>query len=458
MDEPTSTGAGERLRPDGVRDVVVVGAGLAGLTAAVTAAARGASVELVEARDSAGGRARSDETRGFVVNHGAHALYRTGAGTAVLKDLGVTFRGSLPRQGGMGWWIDGHRVPARNLAAAGGIDGVRTMRRLLAPGSRGREIEGLSMARWLDRHVPDRGRDLSEMLLRTSCYAADFDTLDAAAGLGQLARGARGVLYLDGGWRSIVSGLEEKARSAGVVHRDGRVEAVRPEGDVIAVELRGGRTLLARSVVLAVGGPSVVDSLVGGASPTIAAWAGSADPIVAACLDVAVERSPRRGPVSTYGLGSPVYLVDHSRSARLAPDGGAVLHALFYEPDRQPDVDHRAVLEAMVDEQDPGWRERAVSVAYRKRAVVAHDRVRPGHAAARPSVTVPELEGVFVAGDWLTGHGMLADAPITSGAEAGAAAALAASPRTNRADTGAAVLGAVVGPSEDSRQAGFVAS
>ncbi len=62
-------------------DVAVVGAGLAGLTAAVTAARAGAQVEVFEARDGAGGRARSDEADGFVVNHGAHALYRAGAGT-----------------------------------------------------------------------------------------------------------------------------------------------------------------------------------------------------------------------------------------------------------------------------------------------------------------------------------------------------------------------------------------
>ncbi|HRE00694.1 MAG TPA: FAD-dependent oxidoreductase, partial [Ilumatobacteraceae bacterium] len=55
-------------------DVVVVGGGIAGQIAAITVAAAGRRVVLVEAQRP-GGRARSTEREGFVYNTGPHALY-----------------------------------------------------------------------------------------------------------------------------------------------------------------------------------------------------------------------------------------------------------------------------------------------------------------------------------------------------------------------------------------------
>jgi hypothetical protein len=87
-------------------------------------------------------------------------------------------------------------------------------------------------------------------------------------------------------------------------------------------------------------------------------------------------------------------------------------------------VDHRAVLERLLDAQDPGWRDRVRHLAYRRRLVVAHDRPRPvPRDGERTPRRVPEHPGVFVAGDWLTDDGLLADAALASGAEAGREAA-----------------------------------
>ena len=59
-------------------DIVVVGAGVAGLVAAAQAAASGRRVTVLDAHPI-GGRARSSQQRGFTLNHGGHALYRAGA-------------------------------------------------------------------------------------------------------------------------------------------------------------------------------------------------------------------------------------------------------------------------------------------------------------------------------------------------------------------------------------------
>jgi glycine/D-amino acid oxidase-like deaminating enzyme len=71
--------------------VVVIGAGLAGLTAAATAARAGRLVVVVEA-DALGGRARTDEHGGYRFNQGPHALARGGRAERILRDLGVPHR------------------------------------------------------------------------------------------------------------------------------------------------------------------------------------------------------------------------------------------------------------------------------------------------------------------------------------------------------------------------------
>jgi len=72
--------------------VFVIGAGLAGLSAATALAARGASVELIEAAGQAGGRCRSyfDPTIGGVIDNGNHlVLSGNRAVNAYLKRIGA---------------------------------------------------------------------------------------------------------------------------------------------------------------------------------------------------------------------------------------------------------------------------------------------------------------------------------------------------------------------------------
>ena len=73
-------------------DVIVVGAGFAGLSAAVRLARRGARVLVVEERRRLGGRASAfaDPETGEVVDNGQHALFGCYHETfAFLRDIGA---------------------------------------------------------------------------------------------------------------------------------------------------------------------------------------------------------------------------------------------------------------------------------------------------------------------------------------------------------------------------------
>src|SRR5688500_7271216 len=125
-------------------DVVVLGAGPAGLAAALAAARRGASVVVLERAPVVGGMAASFEVAGVRVDHGSHRLHPT-TDPAVLAELRGLLGDDLqwrPRNGRIrlaGRWV---RFPlsgadlVRNLppgfALAAGVDA------LLSPARRAR--------------------------------------------------------------------------------------------------------------------------------------------------------------------------------------------------------------------------------------------------------------------------------------------------------------------------------
>jgi phytoene dehydrogenase-like protein len=413
-------------------NIVVVGGGLAGLTAGALLAQHGVHVTVFEAAGALGGRARTTVRDGYHFNLGAHALYLSGAGARVRRRLGVEIAGGRVSRGALQFTVDGALLPRRALIRDGG-EVTRMLVGLLHedPGS----LRSLSVAQWLDGQVRRPGaRRVLEALVRLTTYAAERHRLSADAAVRQFQIGARGsVLYLDGGWQSLVQALRGAAERAGALVVAGeRVVQVEHDDRVREVRLASGRRLPVDGVVLAVGGPRVARALVGDgpADEVLGRWDASAIPVRAACLDLALSRAPNPS-LYAIGLDEPTYVSVHSTLGQLAPSGGALIHASWYLRENDAPQAARQRLEALLDLTQPGWR-----------ALIVHERFLPhvevaggmplaasGGLPGRPGPAVPGVEGLAVAGDWVGREGLLADASFASAEQATSLLLLGARPR-----------------------------
>jgi phytoene dehydrogenase-like protein len=398
--------------------VVVIGAGLAGLTAAATAARAGRPVVVVEAH-TAGGRASTDERNGYRFNQGPHALGKGGEAWRILDELRVSHPGHRPPLRGSRVVRDGQLI---------GVP-VRQMSWLLP------KLLTTSAAKWVGRSAEEwveslGGRrdlsDLARMLIRVTTYVTDLRAMPADFAISRVKGARHGVSYLDEGFASLVDGLSSAASAAGATIREHQAAAgisAVPGGWEVA--LADGELLPAAAVVIAAGGPTAARELL----PVNPGWPELGPPVTAACLDLGL-RGPHLSAVM--GVDQPLYLACHCPPGNLAPPGGSVVHVMRYGA-RNAELDraelHRfAALAGITDDQIVEERFLAVHV-------VTHVLPRPEDGlAARPAIAVPGSPGLYLAGDWVGPSGWLSDAAMGSGQRAGLlAAGAAAEPARPRA-------------------------
>ncbi|HEY3646925.1 MAG TPA: FAD-dependent oxidoreductase [Streptosporangiaceae bacterium] len=404
-------------------DVIVIGAGLAGLAAGATAARAGSATLVLEAH-LPGGRARVTRKDGFVFNRGVHALYQGGAGREVLRSLGIEPQGSSPLLARYQALADGelHLLPTspdslRRTTLLGRKD-KEAFAALLARLSRlqPQRHAGASVSQWIaGTGLGPAAVPAVDALVRLTTYVPDMNTLAADAAVAQLQRAASGVLYLHGGWAQLITRLAALCqvrtgiKVTGVASAAGRVEVT-----------TGNGPLVAQSVIIAPGRPAAALRLL----PADPGWGDLGPEVTAACLDAGVRRVPDPGHV--LGIDAPVYATVQSPPARQAPAGQAVVAAVRYGATEA--AADRAVLRGHVARA--GVRaEDVVTSRFLARMVVAGaaPTAARGGLAGRPAVDATGLPCVYLAGDWVGPTGLLADAALASG-QAAALRAVQASP------------------------------
>jgi phytoene dehydrogenase-like protein len=411
-------------------DVVIVGGGMAGLSAAAYLARAGLDVTVLERSHQLGGQAETRIEDGFCFNRGIHALYTGGAASRALAELGVTYSFGVPRAT---FALDGgrlHPVPITPLALLRtdllALGGKLELLRVLAGVGRlqPRTLARRSVQDWLSQTVHRESvRRLLTAVAFTYVYTSALDIVSAEVFVGKLKASLKHpVHYIDGGWQTLVDGVRRAAEQAGArIECAAPVERIEHDGTTAhTARLQDGRTLRAERFLLAVP-PHEASRLLGDTTP-LRARVDALLPARVACLDVALSRLPVPQHPIAWDLAGPRFMTVQSVYACVAPAGGAMVHLFKQLDPRQPadPAQDERELERLLDAVQPGWREVVVRRQFLPHitAVGALPTAAMGGLEGRPGVRASGITNIYLAGDWIGSEGFLLDASMASAREA----------------------------------------
>lgn len=368
-------------------ELQIIGGGLAGLVAAVSAAETGAGVRLFEAHAELGGRARTSAGP-YVAHEGPHVVYRDGPLWAWLAG-----RDLLPP------WAP---VPNRELSRFYFRRGGRRVRN---PGlgllrislHRGPAPVEESFDAWAGRRFGQRAAHEAAAASAVATFHHDPGSLSARFVHDRLRRAynpASKATYVLGGWGRMIAVLARAARDRGVtIETDHRLTRV-PKGGpvVVATSLAAARALLG--------------------DDTLRTETGTA-----ALLDVGVT-ARRDDAFIVSDLDAGGWLERFSAAdPSLAPAGQSLVQVQVPVAAGAASAAGIASAETLLDLGVPGWRERTTW----RRDAVARGRTGavdlPG-STWRDRPVVDRGDGVFLAGDQVAAPGLLSEVSFASATQA----------------------------------------
>jgi phytoene dehydrogenase-like protein len=403
-------------------DVVIIGGGVAGLTTAALLSRSGKAVTLFEhSSREIGGRARTAEIDGFYFNQGPHALYLTDASDSILKEIGITYTGGIPA--GKGYLISGGKK--REIAGdysswlSGKNDGSQFF---ISPTKIDfSQLESVTEQEWLDKNIHDiNDAEIIKTIFRLNTYANDPEIQSIGPVLHQIYVGSRaGVMYLDGGWQTLVDGLLTVAKNANarIVMGKKAIRVKRTDSSGWQVLLSDKTQVSAKIVVIAAGPMDAYSLFDDKERPEVLSRAAKeAKPVRLVCLDVALSSLPDKDTLFALGVDRPLYFSVHSAYAKLAPEGGALVHVAKYlgtsiEPKPRED---QPELEEFLDLLQLGWRQVLVKKRPLPNMVVSNALVTAadGGLGGRPDTKI--AENLYIVGDWVGKEGLLSNASAAS--------------------------------------------
>ncbi|CQD04928.1 tRNA 5-methylaminomethyl-2-thiouridine biosynthesis bifunctional protein MnmC [Mycolicibacterium conceptionense] len=387
--------------------ITVIGGGLAGLTAAIACAEAGEPVQLYEAHDRLGGRARATGDP-YVVHDGAHVFYADGPHYAWLKKRGFVK--------GLGWPGPVDMATLLHFRAGGRIRAFPPLS-MLRPQSR----KWLTAPVDVDFHTWAAGRwgeDTARQManaISVVTYDADTGRLSAAFvwDLFQRVLGPNlpAIRWVRGGWQTVIDRMAARAADLGVtVHSGARMTELPTGGPVIvATEISSARALLADQTL---------------------DWTSGH----AALLDIAV-RPDRRDINLVFDLDEGGFHESYSmQDDSVAPAGQALYQLQMPVREGESHTGAHERLAAFAEQVLPEWQSRNTF----HRTAVAKGRTGaldlPGFTwQDRPAID--RGAGVYLIGDMVAAPGMRGEISINSAVIAAAAATAALS--ESRRGTGA---------------------
>jgi hypothetical protein len=381
--------------------VTVIGGGLGGLAAAITAAEAGASVTLHEAHRTLGGRWRSTPVRKkaavnpsknppvYRAHEGPHVIYRDGPIWAWLKErrlLGVTCRVPLSAVARFRFWHEGRLLRTPPI---GFLRALRISRRRDVPVDQ-------SFRDWAAKLVGEEAADMGASASGVGVFHPDPGSLSAAFTAERLARVFAippQASYRQGSWGAMFEEIGAYARSLGVtIELGSRVSSIGAGIIIVATELESARALLRDDSLAWPSGRTALLDL--GLTPD------RRDVFVVSDLDTA-------GWLENFTMPDPT----------IAPTGEYLVQMQMPIDSEASKADGVARLEAIADQALPGWRERRThrleSLANARTGAVDF----PG-TSWRDRPAIDRGDGVYLVGDRVAAPGLLSEVSLNSGVRA----------------------------------------
>jgi phytoene dehydrogenase-like protein len=407
-------------------DVVIIGGGLSGLVAANDLGEQNLKVLVIEKGKTLGGLARTDVREGCSFNLGPHAFYKGGPGMKILKDWNISLKGNSMKLNGK--VMDKGTLHSSPLAPSTLISSgllswkekkewMSLLWKLLKidPTRIGYE----TIEEWSIKNVSsEQVRKMLYMLCRLSTYSHAPKIVSAKAVLAQVQNSLKGVLYVDGGWQTIVDQLKARAISYGVEFVTGTaVRQIKGAAPNLEVDLSDDKKIQTEFVISTASPTEFLHFFQQEIPSHLQKMIEAAKPIKGACLDVALKKLPNPNLHFALGLDQPYYYSNHSHAAKLTQNADhVVLHVHKYLTlDENGDASSlREELENWLEFIQPGWKDEVITTRFMPSITISHRIPMNVHQKIieEPYLGIP---GVYLAGDWVSPDAMLADGAMKSG-------------------------------------------
>ncbi|WP_088294167.1 phytoene desaturase family protein [Bacillus mycoides] len=411
-------------------DVAIVGGGLAGLTASIYLAKAGRKVIVLEKSSHFGGRGMTIKKNGICMNLGAHALYRGGEAFITFNELGVNLPGGIPSTKAHGIWKgDIYTIPTdfRSILSTPLLSWsakVQFARLMIHLGNLDVEkVPKISLTTWAENEIKDpMVRNIFYALCRTTTYTYAPTIQLASSVLKQIQLSMKeGVFYVDGGWETIITKLRDIANNVGVQFSANKhVLEIEHYEDKQRIHCFDDRLFEVGTVIVTTPPKEACKIIKGAERTSLYRWSEQSVPVTVAALDIGLRRLTNPTHHFALGLDQPIFFTNQSRAAKLSEDGSIVVSLIKYH-NPVLELNHiqeeKEQLENMMELLHPNWKREVVAKQYLPKITVVHDFPHIDRVE-KPGPNIPEMPGVYVAGDWAGHDEILADAAVASGKRA----------------------------------------
>ena len=345
--------------------VLVVGAGLSGLAAAMQASVRGHHVVVLEKRPTIGGRASSEPRDGFPIGYGPHFLLKKGPLHQLVRKVSKVKPSVLP--------LRPHRI---ELLDSGMMQPRKPM------------MEAALYRRAVKAH------DSDHPAIQSSDYFASWGLNNEARSRALLNSN---LLVLKEGWSGLVGRLAVTLDEVGIPIETG-ANVVKIEKH--KVHLADGRHIETDVILLACGygqAKKLIPNL-----PDVSF-------VAASTIDVALDATPLGERHGILDMESSMAIFDLKQIHPGIAPSGALLSAIRFGNERAED--RLTALREFMDERAPGWKRH-----------ILHEREQKNVKVAPQSERVPcdysRKAGVLLTGAWVESAHILSDGAVEASRQA----------------------------------------